>query len=654
VASTGRWIPLLLLALTISIFAGCGGSGTTNLQNPPAPASSSVSIAFQPAPAGSIALSSTTPLTAVVSNDPTNAGVDWSLLCSNGAACGTLVPLHTASGAPTTFSPPTVISGNNQTFTIEAFATADHSKNLVAPITVTGFAGNLKGTYVFQTRGVDLNGNNNSGGPFQLAGVIVLDGNGNITSGEQTRNGPLVTAANPNGPIVTVSDSIINGSYTIGPDGRGTITLNTADQNIGQLGVENFSLVFLSNSHELIATLDNPNLQTSGETSSGTLDLQTSTAAPLHGYAFAVSGIDINLSPMAVGGVLNISSPNTISSAGSIADQEDAVTGLFPNATVSGSVSNPDPLGSVTFNLTTAFTPTPIQFTGYTVDATHIALIESDNAFGSGFGMTAGQAIGQGAATGTFNSNSSFTGNYVFDLLGQDFSGLSTSFASVGQFTAGAGNLSGYDDEFAGGLLTEIGDSFTGTYTFDPAGTGRFDSNITFATSGSGPELIFYLTGNGNPPLILDADVNFLALGTGAAYPQAAPPLTLNGPYGLYLTQSSGGFESDGTAQVSVNGPAGTLSGFLDLNLSLPPTQSPQPDQPLSGTFGAIPGTGRSAGSLTNPLFHSAGTTPTTLTIDFYLIDSSHGYFIETDSLTSGFLTLGYFGARTPVCPNCP
>ena len=122
-----------------AILAGCGGS-TTNVQNPPAPPSTAVSIAFQPAPVQAISLNSATTLTAVVSDDPNSAGVDWSLLCQSNSNCGSLLPLHTASGSPASYTPPAVISGNSQTFTIEAFATADHNTNIVTSITVTGFA----------------------------------------------------------------------------------------------------------------------------------------------------------------------------------------------------------------------------------------------------------------------------------------------------------------------------------------------------------------------------------------------------------------------------------------------------------------------------------------------------------------------------------
>ncbi len=631
----GRHTMLLLSAVALAVLTGCGGSNV-NVQNPPAPAAANVSIALQPTPPAGISLSATTTLTAVVSNDSSNAGVDWALLCQSNANCGTLLPLHTASGAATTYTPPPTISGNSQTFIIEAFATAEHNQNVVTTITVTGFASNLKGTYVFETRGIDANG------PFQLAGVIILDGNGGLTSGEQTHSDSLQF----------FSDPITGGSYYIGPDGRGTLTINTADQNIGQQGVENLSLIFLNNSEALIATLDNPNLQPSYETSSGTLDLQTSNSAPTGGYAFVVNGTDISYQPMAMGGILKIDSPNTISGTGSVADQDDTGT-VFPSASLSGTLTNPDSLGSLKFNLTAAFSQSPIQLTGYIVDAQHIKLIETDNnGSGTGVGSTAGLAISQGAATGTFTSSKSFSGNYVLDILGQDLSGLPTSLASVGEFTAdGSGNLNnGYDDELLDGLAIEISDSFTGTYTVDPTGTGRVDSSINFSSNGPGPEFIFYLTGTATAPLVLDADANFGALGVGLANPQVAPPLSFNGKYGLYFTQGSGSLENDGTGQVSVNATSNTFSGVIDTDFSF----SPEPNTPITGSFITISSTGRSTGALTNTFFPTPASVPNTIAVAFYVVDPSHVFFLETDSLLSGELSFGYFAARTPVCPSCP
>jgi hypothetical protein len=659
--ATTRGTGLLLCIAAFALLASCGGNNNLTLQNQPAPGSTNVSIAFNPAPTESLSLAGSASFTAVVHNDPAQAGVDWALLCPAGATCGSLQPLHTASGKPATYTPPATISGNSESVTIEAFASADHSSNVVASLAITGFDTNLKGNYVFATQGFDANG------AYQLAGVINLDGNGNVTGGEQTHNDPLIS----------VADTITGGIYTVGPDGRGTLTINTADQNIGQLGIENLAFVVLSTSKALIGTLDNPTLpQPSFEISSGTLELQSSVAAPKSGYAFVMNGIDINQYPMAMGGIVNIDSPNAISGNGSIADEDDTLTGNpSPGLSLTGTLTKPDSFGSLKFNLqlgaTTVASGNSLQFTGYIVDTSHIKLIESDNTGNStGFGVTAGVAIGQGSATGTF-TNSSFAGNYVFDIVGEDPSTLTNSLALFGQVSADAnGNLNnGYNDEVLSGFSAVTGnplaisDSFTATYTLDALGAGglsigRVDTGASYSfgnsANGPGPELIFYLTGNGNPPLVLDEDdnLNSLAIGSigiGFAHQQAPPPYSFNGDYSVKFAQSSSSTENTVTGAVIVKGSASTLSGTIDENQFENESFFPQPNQSFSGTFGAIPTTGRFTGTLNDPL-QLTGLFATA----FYPVSSSQILFIETDLTISGISSFGYFDTRTPVCPICP
>ena len=640
---------LVLICAAIAIQGGCTSSKNLTLQNQSPPASAAVSVAFSPAPAKALSLGGSTSITAVVENDPSNAGVDWALLCTAGANCGLLKPLHTASGTPAVYTPPQSISGNSATVTIQAFAAANHSSNATTSLTVTGFASALKGNYVFATAGEDANG-----GSYQLAGVVVLDGNGNVTSGEQTFSDILFTA----------SDAITSGSYYIGPDGRGTLTLNTADQNIGQLGIENLALVFLSSSKALIQTLDNPNLaQFSNELSLGTLELQTSKAAPTGGYAFVANGFDINLASMAMGGVLNIDSPNSISGNGSVADEDDSANGLMENATVSGSLTSVDSFGSFKLNLTSSFAPA-LQFTAYIVDSSHLKLVESDiNGTGGGFGATAGIAIGQGNATGSFTSDSSFAGTYVFHSEGQDPSGLPLSLASAGLFTADSnGNLtSGYDDEVLSIFGAAVSDSLiNSTYGLSAGGIGRVDSFLNFAVSGAGPELIFYLTGNGNPALVLDFDDNsnsiaFGSIGAGAAFVQAAPPFTFNGKYGVELAEvNSGGGQNTATGQIVASSGSNSITeGLVDTNQGFQLAFVPGENNPsmLTGSFGAASANGRFTGTLSNTYFPAA--TSDVISGAFYPVDSGLIYFIETDFALSQELTYGYFASRTPVCPTC-
>ena len=43
--------------------------------------------------------------------------------------------------------------------------------------------------------------------------------------------------------------------------------------------------------------------------------------------------------------------------------------------------------------------------------------------------------------------------------------------------------------------------------------------------------------------------------------------------------------------------------------------------------------------------------------VDYYIIDPSHGFFVETDLVnpnsSSGVVSFGYYAARTPVCATC-
>ncbi len=75
---------------------------------------------------------------------------------------------------------------------------------------------------------------------------------------------------------MTKSDTILTnaGSYFLGNDGRGTITINTGDTDIGGNGIETFTFVYLTNSQSLISQLDLGNAQT-GSSAVGTMDLQT-------------------------------------------------------------------------------------------------------------------------------------------------------------------------------------------------------------------------------------------------------------------------------------------------------------------------------------------------------------------------------------------
>jgi len=75
---------------------------------------------------------------AVVANDPDNRGVTWSIAgCSgSGSICGTVSPISTASGVPTTYAAPAT-PPNPAALTIVATSVTDGSKSSSAMLTIT-------------------------------------------------------------------------------------------------------------------------------------------------------------------------------------------------------------------------------------------------------------------------------------------------------------------------------------------------------------------------------------------------------------------------------------------------------------------------------------------------------------------------------------
>ncbi|MGA9527768.1 MAG: hypothetical protein WBS24_06605 [Terriglobales bacterium] len=675
--ATKRWFQLLLLVTLIAALAGCGGS-TFNVQNPPGPPSSNVTVTVQATGLtnGSLPVNGTATLTATVQGTSTQVseGVGWYLSCqSGGSACGTLSSPSSASGQSITYTAPSSISSNTLVAEVVAFSEAQQTANNASPILITTFNSSVAaGNYVLYAQGADA-----SLSPYQFAAVIHLDGMGGVVpiasgqpAGEQSENSAV------NG---SVSDTITGGTYFLGNDGRGTITLNDTT-----IGTETFAFVFLSSTQALISEMDG------FASATGTMDLQTSTAAPTSGYAFEVSGTNVAKAlPMAFGGVLNIDSPNTISGNGSVTDE---ILGNKINTTalgISGALTSPDQFGAVTITLSAPFgsgnKPTPVQFTGYIVDATHIKLVETDNTSGSGFGTTGGIAVGQESKTGTFTSNSSLSGTYVFGILGTDLSNSNlapNTLTAAGLFTAdGSGNLAnGFTDTFLavntvqGSVSSpqtgaQISAPFTGTYSVDSTGTGRATSTaITFnpePKDNYDPAFFFYLTGltaEGQPAALIlqTGDTHYPSVGTGVAYAQSGSP-SFNGDYGLSFTQEqSGSGENDGTAPVTANSTTAppSLSGTADINVDF----GSNPDQPFTGTFVTPVATGPFSGTLVgteNLQVNSQAFNPP-IAVDYYFIDPNHGFFVETDLVNAvspeqtGQVSLGYYTARIPVCAGCP
>jgi hypothetical protein len=606
---------------TVTVTATAAADATKSVSGivtivPPIP----IVVSFpMPLPA-SLQVNATVNLSALVKNDTSaNPQVKWTASCGS-STCGSFDPATMTSDYGTAYTAPAAVPPGN-IVTVTATSVTDPTKSASANITIIAQGPTLaNGTYVYQLSGP-------AGGPsgqnaYFVTGVLVAL-NGAITGGEQDS---VDYAIDDNGilyPYAFLSGEVGSGSYGTTPDGNLQITLFVEGAQ------ETLNGTLASGGKGFVSQLY-------GSLGSGTLELQTSTAAPTGGYAFSMYGGGQFGGQICLGGILNVDSPGGISGAGSVFDLlGQANSGGFAASTVSA----PDKFGKVQFVLNPAgATALPLQnVTGYIVDATHIRLISSPtNSFGTYQGVMGGLALGQGANTGKFG-NSSITGNtYVF--------GASTviqygTYDVAGAVTANAdGSLTGalnWNDG-TGNAATPLG--VNGTWTIDP--TGR--ATLTNLTDGSAANLTYtdslhlYLTGDGNALLISSEVINPFV---GQAFQQQSSALTaasFSGTYGLNAAQgdiqpSGGSTNVDGSVAVTANDNTDTLLGFADSGTG---TGSFAITGSLSATSnGVFPGT------LTG-LDVASPTKADSFT--FYLVDNTRAVAIETDNsqLTLGYLEL--------------
>ena len=475
-----------VLAFLILSFSGCSNQ---------TPAEVFVHLTSAP---GTLTINQSASLIASVGNDPSAAGIDWS--CS-GAACGAFSLSHTASGAATVFTAP----ASPGTVTVTATATADPTAKASLAISVVPIGSNvmLNGRYVFSVQGVD------GAGAYAAVGVIVADGDGHITAGEQDYANESIQA----GP------DPLTGTYAIGPDGRGSITLAVNNPNLPLNGVETFSIALTSATHALIIQFDG------SANSSGSLDFQAASAlepgAIVGAFAFTSQGVQIlDQVPITLGGVLILSASSGAITGGTYFENNGGIT--FQSATT-GSITTPDAFGRGTLVLSVG-----VDFAYYAVQGQALRIIQTDvPSF-----MTGGSMFGQGAAglTATF-SNASLAGSYAFSHAGGTGFG---PLAMAGQFSAdGAGNFSaGTSDLNNSGVASFASLAGPSRYAIAGNGVGTLSLPPIVDQRGSVADLLIFAVApdinlfdptsavGGGGALIMDYDAG--AVASGYIVPQSA------------------------------------------------------------------------------------------------------------------------------------
>jgi hypothetical protein len=486
--------------------------------------------------------------------------------------------------------------------------------------------GNLKGTYVFSVSGIDANGF-----AYAVLGTVNADGNGGIGGG-------TIDINDSDGfPPAVVGVTINNtGTYGVGVDGRGQMTIGTATANpFSNItnGDMTFDFVLADSSHGLITQFDD------NASGSGTIDLQATglTQSSLTGpYAFSLSGVDPSgTGTFATVGNFTLAADGTITPSG-LQDFND-----------NGFLSyQAEPLGGqVILGPNTSSTLSTSPYTGnydvYAIDPTHLKFIETDT-----LPVLSGDAYSQ-------TSTAMPTGPLAFTmtglLTGNPFA--AGGFMVAGAATGGVGSItSASTEDFNANGTPDSSPSFSAVYTAN--GTGRFTLGTFTDFVGGGTYAAYpYASSSAGQGLLL-LEIDTLGITSGAAYPQSTTSFgTTAQGFGLNLSGDNiaqGGFEVDDIAEfstsVAVSGNGTLTSGLIDENVDPGGVSNfGAPFYKLAltdGTYGPIDTTGRYGLSAT-----AGNSTESTLNggfgLTFYTVDGTTFPFIETDS--NGQVATGVF-----------
>jgi hypothetical protein len=693
--STKPALLVVVIAIVSTLIACGGGSGSS------APATPFISVALQANLPKSIGVNTGIQMTATVTNDSSNGGVDWTVTCGS-SDCGNFSATHTASGTATTYTTPAT-TPNGGTVVVTASSTKNPARTATdtltiasAPISVSLQTAPPASLFAGGTTSIAANVANDSGGGADWTVTCGSDDCGSFSpahtsSGTATiytapatvpTGGTVMIAATSTADTtksataaitisvpVTAYNQMLNGAYVfeisgaartanpyhiagvINADGNGNITGGTQ--------------VYKDRNGTVFGAIESGTLYTFGTDGRGTIVLHLSIPSVGVGGNEMLGAVVISPSK-----VLITEFDSSASGRGSM-DLQAAVHPLNGGyAFVVG--SNYEPVFGGVFNVDNNPATGDISGAGSVSDYDSAAVVTSGTLSGS---VTVPDVNGQVTiTTNTSNGNFTLTGFIVDDshikLIETDNSGRNGGVAIAqssytGTYTGNSalsgnlvyGVLGGYEG-------SDAGTAIAGTLTADGAGNlnGFMDLNhgTTIVTSsamtgsysvdGSGAGRISATTTLGTaigPNFVMYlTQPNLPALimetdshsgATGFAMVQAAGPYSFSGTYGLDFT-SLAGPESDGSAAIVADG-IGAFAGAADVNTTL--TNTPLSSLPFMGTFTPDP----------------SGRFQTTVTLNhgipygavFYFIDSTQGFMIENDNQA---VTFGEFYVQQQLDPH--
>lgn len=483
-----------------------------------------------------------------------------------------------------------------QVVTVTALAQDAPTSNAALNVMISGYStSSLGGQFAFSISG------SNAAGRFFRAGSFTADATGGLTN--------LIEDVNP-APGGTGNPITANGTYTVGPDGRGTLTFNDG------LMPANFAFVLVNAGQLQIIGFDS-----SGAASGQAIaqDASTFFGAPLSAlngtYVFDFSGVQgsgalSEIGEFAADGAGNVKQAAIdIDDAGALSSPPllGTKTGCIPpkNTTPTGSPSSysvgSNGRGTLTLNtydLTSCSVTGSYVLTFYVVSRGAAKFVGVSTTQGTNSSPLQVSGYSMEQTSGATLNPSVLSGRYAFLLAG---AGPGGPIATAGSFVAdGSGHLtSGVLDENVNGAPAanvpfQASGANAGTYTVASNGRGT----LSFATSGRAYTLVFYLGSVGTSTTAVFQETDFGIASDGIFALQSTPfsLASISSDYAISTSGISAGSSQVLTGQLAADGAGAIKSGsVVDVNTA----GTLNAGQAVTGTYTAPATSGRAALSLT-------------------------------------------------------
>jgi hypothetical protein len=537
--------------------------------------------------------------TSILNNITTNNAA-WSISSANGGNIGSIDPNTGLYTAPLYPPPGGVITVTATSGTLTSTATAQ-----------IGYSdASLTGPFAFSYVG------NNNLGYLAVAGSLVADGNGKITSGLTDSNGFL------GGPSGAVS---FTGTYAVGPDGRGSAVISAGP---GGGTSSAWQFVMTNNQHAYITRFN------AGITGSGAMDQQnlndltTSPSVVSGPYVFQFSGSDAAFQQLSVAGRFTANGAGTIPATATVVDFNDNGTVTANDTSLRGTyafdTTQPN-TGRGTMTLTSTAIGT-LNFAFYTVDSTHLRVVETDTA-----DYLAGD-IFSGVAP-PYNAGNLASGNYPFTVGGTSAAG---GYALGGIFTSdGAGNISAGVSDLNNAGTTTLNTTL-GACTYS-SNTTNSRIDLKLGTSGScTTEFAAYPTSAGS---VLLMELDSAAVAGGAAYLQAGTPAVPKGAIAIGISSQGIFYNSPSLYGQNLDAEVNFLSttgsaGNIDIN-NFNAVYAKDPINTATTSLAAPSPLGRGTGTL-------SGTNPNvTFGLVYYVVSPNLSLLLGSDATRTNTGVLG-------------